>query len=313
MDELEPPALAAPPIVGFLHSGMEKRHVENVAAFNHGLAEGGYVDEDDVDVRYLWADNDLAKLKTNAETFVRVPVEVIVAAGGPQSAKAAQDAMATILTPIPVVFTTISDPKPRFVDDYEKPGRNMTGTAGLTSELDPERLKLLRELLPGTLKIGVLKNPKRPDATTEWNNLQAATPVGITLFPQNASDPSEIKPAVDNFPGDVDAVLVTADQLFNNERKALVKLMRQKGKPAIYQWRDFVEVRGLMSYGPSIKDAYYQTGVYVGRILDGDLLKNMPVMLPDKFELVINLKTANKLNLKIPMSLLTRAIKVHRP
>jgi putative ABC transport system substrate-binding protein len=261
MDEPEPPppSLLGAPIVGFLHSGAEKRHVENVAAFNHGLAEAGYVDEDDVDVRYRWANNDLTKLATNVAAFVAIPANVIVAAGGPQSAQAAMDATTTI----PIVFTTVSEPKPRFVNDYEKPGKNLTGTAGLTSELDPERLKLLRELLPTAANVGVLKNPDRPDAATEWSNLQAAAS-GFNLVPGDARIPTDIPTTLNSFTN-VDAVFVTADQLFNNERKAVIKSVQVLGKPAIYQWRDFVEVRGLMSYGPNIKDAYYQTGIYVGR------------------------------------------------
>jgi putative tryptophan/tyrosine transport system substrate-binding protein len=299
------------PIIGFLHSGSEKPNADNVSWFNRGLAEAGYVDEDDVDVRYGFANDDVNQLRTLARQFVNVPVNVIVAAGGPIAAVTARD----VTNAIPIVFTTVSDPGPtgnNLVDDYERPNRNLTGTAGLTSELDPKRLELLKELLPAAANIGVLRNNTRPNWVHEERELAAAAArmvPPLNLVPRYARNLADIDAAFASF-GNVDAVLVTADPVFNNRRKRVVNRARQIAKPAIYQWREFVEVRGLMSYGPSIKDAYYQTGIYVGRILDGGNPATMPVILPDKFELVINLRTANRMRIRIPVSLLTRAILV---
>ena len=303
--------------IGFLHSGSKSNHSNNYLAFERGLAEAGYVDDDDINIKELWADDDLTTLQTNAAKFVNPPigpVDVIVAAGGPRSAAEAKNATPTI----PIVFTVVSDPvRNSLIQSYENPGYNLTGTAGLTSELDPKRLEILKELLPNASTIGVLKNPIRPTGTAEYQDLTtAATKLGLTLVPKDAKSLAEIQNAFTGggaFPPTIDAILVTADQLFNNQRRKLVKLVRQFGKPAIYQWRDFVDVRGLMSYGPSITDAYFKAGIYVGRVLDGGTPANMPVMFPDKFELVINLKTAHHQSVNVPVSLLTRAILVRKP
>jgi putative ABC transport system substrate-binding protein len=254
--------------------------------------------------------------------LVGLPVALIVAAGGPVSAVAAQ--AATLANPIPIVFTTVADPVASgLVDSLDKPGKNLTGTAGLTSELDAKRVELLHELLPKLTQIGVLTNSKRPQFPAQFQELKdAAERVGILTLVQKdvtsgATAENDIDNAFNDFAtGGVKAVLVTADPLFNNRRKTVVKAARNKKIPAIYQWREFVAAGGLMSYGPSINDAYSQAGIYAGRILDGEKPQNLPVILPNSFELVINLKTANRLRkdigLIIPGSLLARAILLRR-
>jgi putative ABC transport system substrate-binding protein len=310
------------PVIGILHSGSQEPHGAQIAAFLRGLEEVGYIEGEDVTIRPTWADDDPIKLKNNATTLVGLPVALIVAAGGPVSAVAAQ--AATLANPIPIVFTTVADPVASgLVDSLDKPGKNLTGTAGLTSELDAKRVELLHELLPKLTQIGVLTNSKRPQFPAQFQELKdAAERVGILTLVQKdvtsgATAENDIDNAFNDFAtGGVKAVLVTADPLFNNRRKTVVKAARNKKIPAIYQWREFVAAGGLMSYGPSINDAYSQAGIYAGRILDGEKPQNLPVILPNSFELVINLKTANRLRkdigLIIPGSLLARAILLRR-
>ncbi len=308
--------MAAPLPVGILHSGVEAVNGQQIAALLKGLAEAGYVDGDNIAINLLWSNNDSQQLATNAATLVTAAVKVIIAAGGTSSAKAAKEAtnQGNPPNPIPVVFTTVADPVAAgFVTSLDEPGGNLTGTAGLTSELDPKRLELLKEFDPSRTRIGILTNSSRLKFADQWAELQAAaTRLGLTPIQGDATRPNQIDNAINGFPANTQAVLVTADALFNNERKKVVRLVNARGLPAIYQWRDFAAGGGLMSYGPSIDEAYQQAGVYASQILGGDKPQNLPVMLPSKYDLVINLKTANKQNLKIPISMLTRAILLRR-
>ena len=311
----------APRIVGILHSGAEDQHRGQIAALIRGLAEAGYVDGDDIMTDPLWADDDRVALRNNADILVG-RVDVLVAAGGSASAVAAQAAAnaANPADPKKIVFTTVADPVASgLVTSLDRPGGNLTGTSGLTSELDAKRLELLQELRPGHAMIGVLINQTRPQFAGQFQELQAAAVrLGLNLTPQNASTPNAINNAFAAFAGaGVGSVLVTADPLFNNQRKRVVRLARTRNLPAIYQWREFVAAGGLMSYGPSLDEAYHQAGVYAGRILDGDSPQNLPVMLPKVFELVINLRTAHQLRnaivgFKVPGSMLARAVLLRR-
>jgi putative ABC transport system substrate-binding protein len=295
----------AVPVIGFLNSASTKTQEAQYAAFHRGLKEAGYVDGQTVTIEYREADNHYDRLPALAADLVRRRVAVLVAAGGPVAALAAKSATPTI----PVVFTTVSDPvKSGLVASLNRPGGNVTGTAGLTSELDAKRLELLHQIKPTDGAIGVLMNPNRPGIADQRKELEAAADkMKLKLDIQKAGTQGEIDAAFETFVQQrVDALLVTADPLFNSRRTQVVALAAGHSLPAIYQWREFAVAGGLMSYGPSITDAYYQTGIYVGRILKGAKTTDLPVMQPTKFELVINLKTARTLGLQIPPILLAR-------
>lgn len=295
------------PVVGFLTSGsLGSLNKQWVAGVHRGLGESGYVDGQNVMIDYRAADDHYDRLPGLAAELVRNRVSVIVAAGGPVSAIAAKRATDTI----PIVFTTIADPvKSGLVDGLSRPGGNATGTAGLTSELDAKRLELLRQLKPSARLIGVLVNPNRPGVEANSKELQAAAEaLGCKLIFQNAGPDHPIDAAFARLAEQkVDALVVTADPFFNFRRPQVVALAARYAIPAIYQWREFVGDGGLMSYGPSIADAYYQAGVYAGRILKGARPADLPVMQPTRFELVINQKTAKTLGIEIPPLLLARA------
>jgi putative tryptophan/tyrosine transport system substrate-binding protein len=299
----------AMPVIGFLNSASTGAQEAQYAAFYRGLKEAGYVDGQTVTIEYREADNHYDRLPALAADLVRRRVSVLVAAGGPVAALAAKSATATI----PIVFTTVSDPvKSGLVASLNRPGGNVTGTAGLTSELDAKRLELLHQIKPTNGTIGVLINPNRPGIDGQRKELEAAADkMKLKLDVQEAGTEGDIDAAFETLARQrADAVLVTADPLFNNRRAQVVALAAGRALPAIYQWREFTAAGGLMSYGPSIADAYYQTGIYVGRILKGAKTTDLPVMQPTKFELIINLKTARALGLQVPPILLARVDEV---
>jgi putative ABC transport system substrate-binding protein len=299
-----------PPVVGFLTSGSSASlNKQWIAAFHRGLMEFGYVDGQNLTIEYRGADDYYERLSGLAAELVSRQVAVIVAAGGPVSALAAKRATATI----PIVFTTVADPvKSGLVASINRPGGNVTGTAGLTSELDPKRLELLHQLKPSARAIGVLINPNRPGVDAQLMDLQAAAnKIGPQLIIQKAGTGPAIDIAFETLAQQrADALVVTADPLFNFRRAQVVALAARYMMPAIYQWREFVTDGGLMSYGPSIAEAYYQTGVYAARILKGAKPAELPVVQPAKFELVINLKTATTLGIEVPSTLLARVNEV---
>lgn len=297
-------------VVGFLTSGSSSALNEQwVAAFHRGLGDSGFVDGKNVTVKFRFADDKYDRLDGLAAEFVRERVGVIVAAGGPVTALAAKRATTTI----PIVFTTIADPvKSGVVASLNSPGGNATGTAGLTSELDSKRLELLREIKPTARVVGVLVNPKRPGVDANSRELQAAAEkIGVQVIFHDAGPEHSLDTAFEKLVEQrVDGLVVTADPFFNFRRSQVIALAARHAIPAVYQWREFVADGGLMSYGPSIAEAYDQAGIYAGRILKGARPGDLPVVQPYRFEMTINLKTAKALGIDIPRRTIVRADKV---
>jgi ABC-type uncharacterized transport system substrate-binding protein len=296
----------AVPVIGILNSGPAGLRPEQATAFHGGLKQTGFVNGQNVTIEYRGADNRYERLPELAAELVGRPVAVIVASGGPVSALAAKKVTSTI----PIVFTTIADPvKSGVVASLNRPGGNVTGNAGLTSELDPKRLELLHQIKPTAGPIGVLVNPNRPNVAVQIRDVQAAgDAIGRQVVILQAGTEREIDIAFETLVQQrVEALLVSADPFFNSRRAQVVELAARHAIPAIYQWRESAMAGGLMSYGPNITNAYHQTGVYVGRILKGEDPGKLPVMQPTKFELVINLKTAKTLGLAVPDEVLSTA------
>jgi putative ABC transport system substrate-binding protein len=297
------------PTIGIMHSGSANKNAKQIDAFLKSLELSGYTDGLNVTIPpHLFADDDRAMLPTHASTWVTRHVDVLVAAGGSASSEAAQAATAASGTS--VVFTSVADPV--------RPAANMTGICARTSELDATRLNLLHELMPASTTIGALTNPSRSKFSTQWPALLAAAGTfGVNLPRQDVNPPPHPTPAqidamiVQAFEAFRTAgtrpVLVTADPLFNNHRQTVVDAARTKQIPAIYQWREFADAGGLMSYGPKLTDAYKLAGIYVGRILDGASPSSLPVTQLTSFELVINLRAASGIGIVIPETLLARA------
>ena len=299
----------AMPVVGFLSSASPGPFRDQLAAFHRGLKEAGFVEGQNVTIEYRWAENQYDRMPALVAELVRRPVAVLVASGGAISALAAKAATAAI----PIVFTAVADPvEAGLVASLNRPGGNVTGIGALTTELDAKRLELLSELVPQSRLIGALVNPNRPDADIQLRDLQAAAHmIGRQFVVLSAGTERDIDTAFATLVRQrVGALLVAADPFFTSRRAQVVALAARHAVPAIYQWRDFTAAGGLMSYGPSLADAYRQAGIYAGRILKGAKLADLPVVQPTKFELVINRKTAKALGLTIPRSLLMRADEV---
>ena len=300
----------AMPVIGFLTTASaSSRSGDQLAAFHLGLQEAGYVENRNVLIEYRWAEDDYSRLPVFAAELTRLRVAVIVAAGGHVSALAAHKATKDI----PIVFTTVTDPvKEGLVVSLNKPGGNATGTAGLTSELDPKRLELLHEVKPTAKLVGVLVNPRRPGVDGQLRELQAAADkLNLKLEFGKATTEREIDTAFATFASQrVETLLVTADPFFNNRRAQVVLNAASLSIPAVYQWREFVLAGGLMSYGPSITEAYHQAGINTGRILKGEKPADIPVVQPTRFQLVINRWTARHLGLTLSPNLLSRVDEV---
>ena len=277
-----------------------------MAAFRQGLRETGYVEGQNVAIEYRWAEGRYDRLPDLVADLVHSRVDVIATSGGDTVAAAAKGATLTL----PIIFTSGGDPVARgFVASLARPGGNMTGVALLVVELVPKRLELVLELVPNATGIGALINPKNSNAGRNLTALQdAAREKGVQLHIVEASAEADFEKAFASLASlQAGALVVGADPFFNARRSQIVALAAQHSLPTIYEWREFVDAGGLISYGPSLAGVYRQIGTYVGRILDGKKPADLPVEQPTKFELVINLNTAKALGLTIPQIILARA------
>jgi ABC-type uncharacterized transport system substrate-binding protein len=291
------------PVVGFLGATSPGPSAD-VAAFQRGLNETGFIDGQNVATDYRWAGGHYDRLPELAADLVDRRVDVI-AAQGVASARSAKSATSTI----PIVFL-VSDPvEAGLVASLARPGGNLTGVAIIILHLIPKRLELISELVPQAREIALLVNPNQ--LTTEGmmrDAQQAARAKGVQLHILKAGSESEIDDAfaalVRRRAG---ALLIGTDPFFDSRIDRLLALAARHAVPAIYTFRDAPAAGGLISYGPSFEAAYRLVGVYAGKILKGAKPADLPVEQPAKFELVINLKTAKALVLTVPQSLLARA------
>jgi putative ABC transport system substrate-binding protein len=300
---------AAMPVIGFLHSSSPDAYGDRLRAFRQGLKDSGFVEGENVAVIYRWAENQLGRLPELATDLVRRQVAVIVApaTGIARAAKAATSA-------IPIVFIAGEDPvRLGLVANLARPGGNLTGVNFFATELAAKRLELLRELVPGVIRIAVLVNPtdaEVADATVR-DVEAAARAMALQIQVLNASTNREIDATFASFARErPDALFVGSGPFWIDRRVQLALLAVLHRVPATYHGRDIVEVGGLISYGASLRDAYRQVGVYSGRILKGTKPADLPVVQSSKFELVINAQTARMLGLEVPPTLLARADEV---
>jgi len=299
----------AMPVVGFLSFRSAADAKDSVVAFRKGLSEMGYVEGRNLAVEYRWADAHLDRLPTLAEELVHLPVAVLAAVAGQQTPRAAQTATKTV----PIVFGIGEDPvKAGPVPDINRPPGNMTGVTFLSAGLGAKRLGMLRQLAPNADVIGLLANQNSPQRQEQIQDVaEAAKSLRQQLTILNGSNDQEIDAAFASLAERrVKALLVAADPSYDPRRNRLIALSAQYAIPTLYHFRDFPLAGGLACYGASISDLYRQVGIYVVRILHGDKPADLPVMLPTKFEFVINLKTARALKLDIPPTVLALADEV---
>jgi putative ABC transport system substrate-binding protein len=296
------------PLIGFLNAGGEDIFKPRLGAFWKGLHESGYAEGRNVAIEYRWAEGRFDRLPALAADLVRRNAAVI-AAFGPPAVLAATHATSTV----PIVFVTGSDPvQAGLVASLNRPGGNITGVYLLLIGLEGKRLGLLRDLVPQVRLIGLLINPRSPDAGAQASALhEAAQAVGQAILVAEAGTDAELEAAFAALgQSRAGALIVASDIFFNARREQIVALAARHALPAIYDLREFASAGGLMSYGSNVHEAYYQNGVYVGRILKGAKASDLPVMQSAKFEFVINLKTAKSLGLDVPPSVSATADEV---
>src|SRR5262245_2231970 len=296
------------PVIGFLDIRAPDALMEDrLRAFRQGLKDTGYVERENVAIEYRWAENQVDRLPELAAELVRRQVAVFVTTGGPIALFAAKAATTTI----PIVFAMNDDPvKLGLVASLARPGGNLTGVNFLTLELVAKRLELLRELVPAAAHMAMLVSAGSAETT-----VRDAEPVARALALQlqffNVSTIREIDAAFATFARErPDALFVAGDPFLAGRRVQLAQLAAFHRLPATYAARDYAEAGGLMSYGPNIKDGFRQIGVHTGPILKSAKPVDLPVVQPNKFELVINAGTARMLGLDVPAMLLARADEV---
>jgi putative tryptophan/tyrosine transport system substrate-binding protein len=300
---------SALPLIGFLHSGSQPEWAHLVAAFRQGLGEAGFVEGRNVAIEFRWAGGQFDRLPAMAAELIDRQPALLATAGGSVAARAARQATSTI----PIVFTFGGDPvKLGMVASLNRPGGNATGVSFLLNALVAKRLEFLRELAPAAGTIGMLVNPKNPNATDDVRDVRdGARTLGLQTVVVNAGNESEIDAAFDSLRQQAaGALIVLPDPNFISRRAQIVALAARHTLPAIYFLREFAEAGGLMSYSASYIEAHRWAGGQAARVLKGEKPAELPVQQPTKFELVINLKTAKAQGLDVSDKLLTVADEV---
>jgi ABC-type uncharacterized transport system substrate-binding protein len=299
----------AMPVIGFLDSRSPDGMVGRLRAFRQGLKEAGYVEGENVEIAYRWAENQFDQLPKLATDLVRRQVAVIVTAGLP-SISAAKAATATI----PITFVLGEDPvRLDLVSSLARPGGNLTGINFLSAELVAKRLELLRELVPGVTHIAVLLNPSEVSRTesTLRDVEAAARTMGLQIQTLNANTSRELDAAFENIGRERPVGLFVSTTTFLSVRMVQLALLAAFHRlPSSHDLREFAEAGGLMSYGANIAEVYRQNGIHAGRILKGAKPADLPVVQSSKFELVINAHTARMLGLTVPDKLIALADEV---
>jgi putative tryptophan/tyrosine transport system substrate-binding protein len=295
----------AKPVIGFLNVASPDGYAHHVAAFRDGLKERGFVEGQNLAIEFRWAEGHYDRLANMAADLIRRAVSVIVA--NTPANLAAKAATSTI----PIVFTTASDPvQIGLVPNLSRPSGNVTGVSQLNVEIGPKRIELAQQLMPAATSVAFLVNPSdvsRAERLTR-DAQAAAVPLGLKVHVLRALTDAQIEAAFAGFAQSKAGVMVIgADALFNSKSQLLAELSLRYAVPAIYQYNEFTDAGGLLSYGGSIKESYRWAGIYTGRILKGERPGDLPVQQTTTVELIVNLKTAKALGISIPLPLLGRA------
>ena len=296
--------------VGFL----AQRHLDFVDSdfsygpFRQGMRELGYVEGKNLVMEWRSAEGKSELLPGLAAELVRLNVDALAASGTPATV-AAQKATTTI----PIIMIAVADPVANgLVKSLARPGGNTTGNSGVFADLGPTLLEILFDMVPKLSSVAILKNPSNPGQDTMLKNIQpAAQKFGVKILPVEARTPQDIEQAFSTMAREKSgAVIVLQNPLFQQQKSQIVKLAAEHRLPTTTMYREYVEAGGLMSYGANLKSIYRRAASYVDKVLKGAKPGDIPVEQPTLFELVINVKTAKALGLKIPNSILVRADKV---
>jgi putative ABC transport system substrate-binding protein len=297
------------PRVGFIGASSPSTAGPWLEAFRHGLRDLGYTDGKNITIDVRWAEGSAERFPEIIAELSRLNMDVMVISGA-TGARAAKNARISI----PVVFAAVTDPLGHgIIESLARPGGNLTGTALAVGEgFAGKRVELLKETAPNTARMAVFRNPTHPVAETFLREAQAAGhALGVKLDFFDVKDPGQLDGAFAKIEKEsAGALIVTPDPLFGTQRTRIVDFVMRRRLPSMFFYKEFVDIGGLMSYGPSFLESHRRAAFYVDKILKGARPAELPVEQPTKFELVINLKTAKQIGLTIPPSVLARADRV---
>ena len=285
--------------------------IPSLEAFRQGLRELGYVEGETIAIECRSAEGKLDRQPDLVAQLIQLKVDIIVAAGGEPTARAAKQATQTI----PIVMTNVGDPVVTgLVANLARPGGNLTGLVTMSPELSGKRLELLKDAFPKTSRVALFWNSSNPEQEPQIKEIKiAAQGLGILLQILEVRGPTDFDKAFSVITKEgTDALLILPDPLSNNHGKRITDFAGKNRFPAMYPRMEFVDVGGLMAYGPSYNDLFRRAASYVDKILKGAKPADLPIEQPTKFELVINLKTAKQIGLTIPPNVLARADRVIR-
>jgi len=294
--------------IGYLTGGALEPEKNWIDSFRQGLQELGWVDGSNVVIELRASAGRADRLSSLADGLIRSKVDLLVT-GGDAATLAAKNATSSV----PIVMVTVADPVGiGLVPSLARPGGNITGLADLHADLVPKRLEILKELTPGASHVTVLLNPANPAHALQLRALQAAAPaVSVTVLPLEVSDPAGLDRVFAGLKRERPAgLIVLGDRMFGANRKRIVELSISNRLPTVYTHKWWVESGGLVSYGANFADLYRRVATYVDKILKGAKPGDLPVEQPTRLELVINLKTAGAIGIRVPAALLARADEV---
>jgi putative ABC transport system substrate-binding protein len=293
--------------IGILGASTALVFTHRSSAFLQRLHELGWIEGRNVALEYRWAEGNTERISEIAAEFVRLKVDVIVT-DGTAAVVAAQRASSVI----PIVMAVVADPVGiGLVASLARPGGNVTGLSTQQIDLAGKRLELLRELVPGLRQLATMANTGAAGAMLEMAEVQvAAGTLGLGVLTLEIRRAEDLAPAFEALKGRAEALYVCGDPFMSTNRTQIITLAQTARLPTMYNFRDYVEVGGLLSYGPNFPDLYRRAADFVDKILRGEKPADIPVEQPTKFDLVINLKTAKALGVTVPPSLLARADEV---
>jgi putative ABC transport system substrate-binding protein len=279
-----------------------------LVAFRQGLQQLGWIEGRNVNLDIRWGAGNAERFRTYAAELVARGPDVILAASG-----ATIPSLLQATRTVPIVFAQVIDPVGSgFVASMARPGGNVTGFTNIEFSLSPKWIVLLKQVLPSATRAAVLRDVTDPAGIGQWGALQSAAPsLGLELIPVGVHDVNEIERGVAAFARPPNgALIVTASAPTGLHRELIVALAARYRLPAVYPYRYFATIGGLISYGPDTIDPYRRAAAYVDRIFNGEKPADLPVQAPTKYEMVINIKTAKMLGLTIPETLLATADEV---
>jgi ABC-type uncharacterized transport system substrate-binding protein len=294
--------------IGYLGNSSPTLEANLVDAFREGLRQLGYVEGQNLVITYQWAEGHQERHAVLARELVRLQPDILLTAGtpGPLAAKHATQS-------IPIVTAIAGDPVAAgLVASLAQPGGNVTGLSTLAAELEGKRLELFKQAVPQLSRVVALLNPANPFTTIAWQAMQpAALALGVQLQPVEVQHPQDLDRALATLTeARPDGLIIVPDRFLLTYRASIVRFMAEHRLPGMFPFREFVQDGALLAYGPDYTDMYRRAATYVAKIVQGAKPADLPMEQPTKFDLVINLKTAQALGLTIPPTLLFQAHEV---